>query len=415
MRRSAGVGRAGPTLIELAAEAVEGAGARRSRLLIGAIGTAIGVATLVLALGLGQTAASRVTETFQAASATQVEVRPTEQEGSDGGSHATAELPDDAVDRALRLSGVRAAALLATVDAERSPVRAAAIVDPEAPVRASPPVVAVSGDPVTAFEGRVAHGRFFDAGHDARADRVAVLGATAAAALGVVGAETAPSIDIAGHAYTVLGILTEADGDSTLLGAVMIPRTTALQNFGGRPALGDERLRLAVAPGASDQVSRQVPTALDPGAPERYTAGAHQPPPLVREAVSGDLDAVFLLISVITLLAASVGIAGVSMLSVAERRGEIGLRRALGATARHVALQFVMESALVGGIGGASGAALGVAGVVAVSALQGWTPVLDVGTAALGALVGAVLGLVAGSWPAFSATRVEPAAALRDG
>ncbi|WP_368496156.1 ABC transporter permease [Herbiconiux sp. A18JL235] len=399
----------------MAAEAVEGVGGRRSRLLIGAIGTAVGVATLVMALGLGQTAAGRIADRFHAASATQVEVRPTEQKGSDGDSHATAVLPDDAIDRALRLSGVRAAALLATVDPVRAPVRAAAVVDPEAPAHASPPVLALAGDAVTAFEGRVDHGRFLESGHEARADRVAVLGASAAAALGIPGAETAPSIDIAGHSYTVLGILTEAAGDSTLLGAVMVPRSTALHDFGGRPALSGERMRLAIAPGAAEQVSMQVPVALDPNGPDRFTAGAQEPPPVFQEAVSGDLDSVFLLIAAITLLAASVGIAGVSMLSVSERRGEIGLRRALGATARHIALQFVLESALVGGIGGAAGAALGVGGVVAVSATQGWVPVLDVATALLGALVGGVLGLVAGSWPALTATRVEPAAALRDG
>jgi putative ABC transport system permease protein len=115
------------------------------------------------------------------------------------------------------------------------------------------------------------------------------------------------------------------------------------------------------------------------------------------------------------LLAGGVGITSVTMLSVVERTGEIGLRRAVGATARQIAGQFVAESVVIGLLGGLIGAAVGVFGVVAISAARGWAPVVDPWVALGGIGVGAVLGLLAGGLPARRAARIEPVEALRGG
>ena len=103
----------------------------------------------------------------------------------------------------------------------------------------------------------------------------------------------------------------------------------------------------------------------------------------------------------------------VTLVSVLERTPEIGLRRALGAARRHIASQFLLESTVTGLLGGIIGASLGVLVIVAVSAVRDWTPVLEgwLPFAAVG--LGAVIGLVAGTYPALRAAQTEPIAALR--
>ena len=108
----------------------------------------------------------------------------------------------------------------------------------------------------------------------------------------------------------------------------------------------------------------------------------------MRDAVKGDLDLLFLMLGGVSLLVGAIGIANVTLVSVIERTGEIGLRRALGASRRHIGQQFLLESTTIGVIGGVLGASLGTLVVVAVSARQSWTPVLDPGVPLLAPLIG---------------------------
>jgi putative ABC transport system permease protein len=108
-----------------------------------------------------------------------------------------------------------------------------------------------------------------------------------------------------------------------------------------------------------------------------------------------------------------VGIANVMVIAVLERRSEIGLRRALGATRGHVALQFASESLLVAVAGGAAGGALGAAVTSAYAATRGWTPVVPASVLGAGVLAALGIGAVAGIYPALRAARLAPAEALR--
>ncbi|MET8953307.1 ABC transporter permease [Streptomyces sp. NPDC004393] len=108
-----------------------------------------------------------------------------------------------------------------------------------------------------------------------------------------------------------------------------------------------------------------------------------------------------------------IGIANVTLVTVIERTGEIGLRRALGASRRQVAGQLLVESTTIGLLGGVVGAALGMVVVVAVSAVREWTPVLDVRLALGAPVAGALVGLLAGLYPSLRAARMEPVDALR--
>ena len=115
----------------------------------------------------------------------------------------------------------------------------------------------------------------------------------------------------------------------------------------------------------------------------------------------------------LALLVGMIGIANTTLVAVLERRAEIGVRRALGARRRHIAAQFLTESATLGAIGGILGASLGVIAVAAISATRDWTTTLEPAYLLLAPLIGAVTGLLAGLQPAWRASRITPANALR--
>jgi putative ABC transport system permease protein len=284
--------------------------------------------------------------------------------------------------------------------------------DPSAPATLGPPVMAASPGLLDAVRGKVVTGRFFDAGHDSRADRVVVLGARAAEALGINRVDSQPSIFIGDHSYTVLGIIDGVERRSDLLDAVIIPMGTARADFA---LAGAEELQIQIEIGAGALVARQAPIALDPNAPENFSVIAPTGKSGLQENVQADVNIVFLILGFIALLAGGLGIANVTLLSVMERVGEIGLRRSLGATTRNIAWQFIVESAVIGLLGGLVGSAVGTFAVVIVSLVQGWTPILDIWLVLGSALLGAVVGLLAGLYPALRASRIEPVTALRGG
>ncbi len=109
----------------------------------------------------------------------------------------------------------------------------------------------------------------------------------------------------------------------------------------------------------------------------------------------------------------AIGIMNVTLVSVLERRGEIGLRRALGASRRHIASQFLFESAALGAIAGVIGTCVGILTVVGVSASQQWSPVIDPWLPLVAPVLGAAIGLLAGTYPSWKASATEPIAALR--
>ncbi len=168
-------GRAG--FAALVREAVVGVGMKPSRFLATLAATVIGIGSLVVAVGIGQTAAAQVTSRFDSVAATHVEVSAATSEGADGKDHAVATLPADSVDRVARLTGVEAAVQVGDVDLAGERVTAVDLDDPEAAPTTGPTVSAAVGDILAATGATVTTGRVFDAGHRERADRVAVLGA----------------------------------------------------------------------------------------------------------------------------------------------------------------------------------------------------------------------------------------------
>jgi len=398
------------SLQDLLVEASFGIGAKPSRLIMTTLGTVLGIASLVVTIGFAQTAAGQIANQFDAVAATQVLVVPAEASSGGGETVRAGVLPWDAPERVERLAGVERAGLLAEVDLKEAPVTSVPVNDPSAPALFSPAVVAASADLLAAVRGDVVTGRNFDAGHDARGDRVVVLGARAAEQLGINRVDSQPSIFIGETSYTVIGIVDGVERRSDLLDSVIMPMGTARNDFAvGAPS----ELHVQIDTGAGTLVSRQAPIALSPNAPENFTVTAPSGKSDLQDDIQADVNIVFLILGGIALLAGGLGIANVTMLSVMERIGEIGLRRALGATRRDIGLQFMVESVVIGLLGGLIGSALGVFAVVIVSVAQGWTPILDPWLAIGCALLGAVVGLAAGALPARRASNIEPITALR--
>ncbi len=399
-------------LRDLVAEASSGIGGRPGRLLLTILGTVLGIASVVVTVGLAQTASGQIARQFDAVAATQAMAEPATGKSASGDQQALSRLPWDAPERVGRLAGVEAAGLVADVDVDGARITAVPVNDPSQPTVSSPSVLAGTGGLLDALRGSVRTGRFFDAGHDARADRVVVLGADAAERLGISRVDRQPSIFIGERAYTVIGIIDGMQRRTDLLNAVVLPIGTAQADFGLEAA---SQLHMKIAIGAGPVVGEQVPVALDPNKPESFVVQVPPNASQVKANVQTDINTIFLALGGVALLIGGLGIANVTLLSVMERVGEIGLRRALGATRRDIGSQFMLESVVVGLLGGLIGAALGVAVVVIVSAAQSWSPLLDMGVVAGSALAGGGIGLVAGIYPALKAASIEPITALRGG
>lgn len=401
-RRLAG----GPAVRDLLDEALAGVAARPTRLILTTLGTVLGIAALVATVGLGQTASGQITQRFDLAAATRVVVSP-DSNGQDG--EAATQLPWDAPLRIDRLNGVDAAGTVSALEVGDDLVRSVAGLDAQKNGHALP-VLAGSAGLFDAVRANLRTGRFFDAGHDNRADRVVVLGKHAAQRLGINRVDSQPAVFIGDQAYTVIGILDSVSGRADLLDGVIMPNGTAKTAY---DLEAPETLEVRTQVGAAQLIAKQAPVAIDPNNPSSLKVDA---PPLqggVRKGVESDLNALFLLLGAVALLVGGLGIANVTLLSVLERVSEIGLRRALGAARRHVAAQFLVESVIVGFLGGLLGTAVGVLLTVGVSWGRDWTPILDNRLAIGSPLLGAFIGLVAGTYPAWKASAIQPITALR--
>jgi putative ABC transport system permease protein len=242
---------------------------------------------------------------------------------------------------------------------------------------------------------------------------VAVLGIAAARSLGVGPLERRPAVFVGGVPLTVIGVLADLKRRPDLLQAVIVPRGTA-ERIWGRPGPGEQpEMIIETELGAAQQVASQVPLALHPEAPDRVQAVAPPSPRALRTQITGDLNGLFLLLAAVCLLIGTAGIANTTVVAVLERVNEIGLRRALGARPRHIAAQFLLESAALGTMGGLIGTSLGVVTTVGTAVAMHWTPLLQPSAVIPAPLTGTLAGLAAGIYPAWRAARTEPLEALR--
>ena len=251
---------------------------------------------------------------------------------------------------------------------------------------------------------------------------VAMIDAATAASLGISSARLAshPAVFVDGIAYTVVGVYSSAQRVVTRESAMLIPERTALADYGNpEPGIGNQgeaQMVVGTRTGAAQAVARQIAAAELPTDPSRLVVISPPSPQSLQSLqseVSGDLAGLFLILALVSLLIGAVGIANTTLVAVLERTEEIGLRRAVGARPRHIAAQFLAESTALGTLGGLIGTCIGVGTAVIFAAVKDWTAILNPAYTLPAPLIGSVVGLLAGAYPALRAARTSPLAALR--
>lgn len=288
----------------------------------------------------------------------------------------------------------------------------------------SPQVIAVTADFIGMQRLEVAAGRAL-ADDDERSRRlVCILGQGVARALGESG-RPGSTLRIEGAVCRVVGVLSRFERKAPKNAAIAVRDydNAVLLPLGAELAFaGDEgRVTEIVAEmGSPEAVMRAVPSI------RRTMEVAHRgaddfrivaPQELLAQANQArrNFDLLMGAIAAVSLVVGGIGVMNVMLASVTERTAEIGLRRAVGATSRHIASQFLAEATVLTGVGGLAGVALGVAGVGVASLAFGWPVALDAWAVALPLMAAVASGLFFGLYPALQAARLDPMAALRHG
>ena len=404
---SAGDGRLGPR--DTLRVASVGLRARPGRAALSALGIAIGTAAIVAVLGLSASS--------QAGLLAEIDRLGTNLLTVEAGTSLTggqAELPRDAPARITHLDDVRQVAdtaLLRDQRVYRSPL---------VPTGNSGgiQVRATSLDLLPVLGIDVARGDWLN---DGTAELpVAVLGSVAAERLGVDRILAGERLWLGGQWFAVAGILDSSPLAPEVESSILIGYPAAARFLGytgagpGVDATGPpSSIYVRTATGRETAVQALLARTANPEAPNEV--GVSQPSDVLtaRAAAAGAFDSLFLGLGVVALIVGAVGVANMMVVAVLERRSEIGLRRALGATQAQIRGQFLGEALLLAVIGGIVGVLAGAGATAVYASSKGWAVVIPIEAWAGGIVSALLIGALAGLLPAVRASRMPPTVALR--
>lgn len=373
---------------------------RRARAALSALGIAIGIASMVAVLGVSESSRASLMATLDKLGTNLLTVTPGQ---SAFGEDAT--IPASAAVTVPAIDGVESAA--ASYSMSDQVVRKSNLIDEE-----ETNAIGLSASSVNlpkTVGAELADGAWFNQAGSQLPE--VVLGATAASRLGITEVEPGLQVNVGDELLTVIGILEPSKLVPDLDSRAMIGVPVAERLFDDELELSD--LYVRTGPGAIDQVRDMVPRTADPENPEEVEVSRPSDALEAQAAADTAFTSLFLGLGAVALLVGGVGIANVMVISVLERRTEIGLRRAIGATRRHITEQFLTEALILSLLGAAGGLLLGSLATVGYAASQGWQvfiPVIALAGACFAALF---IGAVAGLYPAVRAARISPTEALR--
>jgi putative ABC transport system permease protein len=373
---------------------------KRMRTALTALGIAIGISAMVAVVGISASSRTDLLAELDELGTNLLQVAP----GSSAFGEAS-ELPTTAADMVRRIGGVESAA--ATRLVEDATVRRTDHI-PEAETRGIG-VVATEPNLLDTLDGTVEQGSFLN---DATATQPAVvLGATAADRLAIDSLAGRPQVYLGGRWFTVIGVLDPVPLAPDIDRSAMIGYDVARELFAIDESASSVRVR--TDPDLTDEVAGVLAATANPEAPNEVEITRPSDALAAKAKVDESLTALLLGLGAVALLVGGIGIANVMVISVLERRSEIGVRRALGATRRHVRLQFLVESVLLAALGGTAGVAIGAAITKAYASSRGWSFTVPVLGLFGGIAVSLAVGAVAGLYPAIRASRLAPAEAVR--
>jgi putative ABC transport system permease protein len=385
---------------DLAGLASVGLRTRKLRASLSALGIAIGVASIVGVLGLARSSQAGLLAEIGRLGTNLLTVS----NGQDL-TGQTAELPEAAPGMVGRLPAVTAVQYTGTVSATvyRSPLVPPIDTDGLSVDAASLGLPAAAGT-------SVAQGRYLNAA-TAR-EPVAVLGAAAAQLMGIDRTWPGERIWVGGQWFYLAGILHPAMLAPQLDNAILVgfPAARGYLGFDGHPT--ELYIRTGTTQAATTRVDNLLAAQANPEHPDEVNVSQPSDALTAQADAAGAFDTLFLGLGAVALLVGAVGVANIMIISVLERRQEIGLRRALGATKGQIRIQFLAEAILLALAGGAAGDLAGVAATACYAHTRGWVIVVPPEAWAGGLGAALLIGALAGLLPAIRAARLSPTQAL---